>query len=280
MNPFISLLIIVATLVVIGLLIVLPGWHRSRSALTKTQRRRLVRLLPWAERLDRRRRARLFNRTARILADVPILSAADSQLPKHHQLTIAGQIGLLSLGVQARGMPLPAEIAVLPWNTDIPDAEPMTGLIEDVGELAIGGDWQRVRLSVSWAAVRKALVGGPDNPLVRQVAQLQWRALIDSAPETATESPWVEAIRGQRHALSTGDQTLLTITEDSTDADFFAIAAEIFFQRGEKLADAQPDLYALLAAHFDLDTTPVRPTGHRTPAPGNERPEAPSNHMT
>ncbi|HET7313591.1 zinc-dependent peptidase [Salinisphaera sp.] len=264
MNLFTSLLVVAGALVLVALLILGPGWLRRRPSLSAAERRRLGRLMPWTRRLDPRRRARLQARTALILRDIDLLGDSGRALSVDQRLAVAGQVGMLCLGAQPGQGRLPTELVVHANADDEWSDPPTAGLLEDLGEMATGESWQGLRLHVSWPAVVAALDGGPHNAIVRQVARLH----DFTAPTTAVAGgqTWGDALdREWRRVRETGS-SLLPADEDVALDEFFGQAAEAFFQRGEALAGAHPDLYAVLAAYFDIETASRRPAGHRTPA--------------
>ena len=264
MNLLTSLLVAAGALLGVALMILGPGWLRQRPTLSSSQRRRLGRLMPWTRRLDPRRRERLQARTARVLRDIELIGDSGGPLSEDQRLAVAGQVGMLCLGAQPSQARLPTEIVV----HDDADSEwsgpPMAGLLEDLGEMAAGGSWRTLRLRLSWPAVVEALDGGPHNPIVRQIARLH----DFSVPTTvvAGGQTWGDALDQEWRRVRETGSNLLPVDENVALDEFFAASAEAFFQRGEALAGAHPDLYAVLAAYFDIETARRRPGGHRTPA--------------
>ncbi len=262
MNLFTSLLVVAGALAGVALIILGPGWLRRRPALSAAQRRRLGRLMPWTRRLDPRRRARLQARTARILHDIDLIGDSGRALNENQRLAVAGQVGMLCLGAQPSQARLPTEIVV---HTDAESewsGPPVAGLLEDLGEMATGASWQTLRLHVSWPGIVAALEGGPHNPIVRQIVRLH----DFSVPTTVIAGgyTWGDALDQEWRHLRETRSNLLPVDDDIALDEFFGQAAEAFFQRGEALAAAHPDLYAVLAAYFDIETAPRRPAGHRT----------------
>lgn len=265
MNWFTSLLVALAALIGVTLLIVVPARLAPESRLATKQRRRLARLLPWRRQLDTRRWDRLCQRTARILGEVTLVDANGQTLTGNRRLAIAGQIGLLCLGTQSAETRLPAEIVVHAEGAPQAQEPQWTGVIEDISELATGQSWQTLRLHLAWPAVAAALSGAETNPVVRELARLQHF----SAPmsDNAASQSWADALENQRRSIvEQGGSALLQPADELDTDEFFARAAELFFQRGDALAQSHPELYALLAAYFDLETARSRPSGHRTPA--------------
>lgn len=264
MNLFTSLLVAAGALIAVALLIAGPAWLRRQPRLSPNQRRRLDRLMPWVGRLDARHRDRLRVRTARVLAEIELISENGETLAGEQRLAVAGQVGMLCLGAQPSQARLPSVIVVHAGGGDEWTGPPMGGLLEDLGEIAIGDSWQDTRLHVAWPAVAEALAGGPRNPIVRQLVRLH----DFSAPTTviAGGQTWGDALDIQWRRVRESRSNLLPISDDATLDDFFGEAAEAFFQRGEALAAAHPDLYDVLAAYFDIETARRRPAGHRTPA--------------
>lgn len=262
MNLATSLLVAAGALIAVALLILGPGWRR-RASLSAAQRRRLGHLMPWTRRLDTRRRERLQDRTARILRDIELIGDAGTALRENQRLAVAGQVGMLYLGAQPSQARLPTQIVVHADADSDWSGPPMVGLLEDLSEMATGGSWAGARLHIAWPAVADALAGGPSNPIVRQVVRLHDFA----APTTviAGGQTWGDALDAEWQRVRATRSNLLPLDDDTALDEFFGQAAEAFFQRGEALAGAHPDLYDLLTAYFDIETARRRPAGHRTP---------------
>lgn len=269
MNFFTSLLVAAGALFCVGLLILGPAWMRRRTKLSIHQRRRLTRLMPWTRRLDPRRRERLQAHAARVLGEIEILGDAGFELSADQRLAVAGQVAMLCLGAQPSQAHLPAAIVIYGHAGEEGPNPANPGLLEDLGEMATGAGWQEFRLRVSWPAIAEALDGGPFNPLVREVVRLH----DFTAPTTVTAGgqTWGDALETEWNTIRKTGSNLLPLDTDTDLEAFFGQAAEAFFQRGRTLAGAHPDLYAVLAAYFDIETAPGRPAGHRTPATGLSR---------
>lgn len=264
MNLFTSLLVAIGALICVALLILGPAWLRRRPNLSPNQRRRLTRLMPWTRKLDARRRVRLQLRTAGVLRDIDLIGDGQRALSPDQRLAVAGQVSMLCLGAQPSQTRLSGEIVIHADGDDDWPGLPTAGLLEDLGEMATGASWQAFRLHVSWPAVAESLAGGAHNPIVRQIVRLHDFA----APTTviAGGQTWGDALDAQWQCVRATRSNLLPIAEDDSLDEFFGRAAEAFFQRGEALAGAHPELYAVLAAYFDIETAHRRPAGHRTPA--------------
>lgn len=264
MNLFTSLLVAAGALACVALIILGPGWLQRRPTLSAAQRRRLSRLMPWTRRLDPRRRERLQTRTARVLRDIDLIGDSGHMLSEDQRLAVAGQVGMLCLGAQPSQARLPTEIVVHADADSEWSGPPVAGLLEDLGEIATGTSWHALRLHLSWPGIVAALEGGPYNPIVRQIVRLH----DFSAPTTviAGGHSWGDALDQEWRRVRQTHSNLLSVDDDIALDEFFGQAAEAFFQRGEALAGAHPELYAVLAAYFDIETARRRPAGHRTPA--------------
>lgn len=272
MNLFTSALVVLVTLAVIAWLVIRPERINRPGRLVPRQRRLVIRALPWWQKLDGRRRARLLGQVARLQQDITLVSGDGFTPDESQRMAVLGHIAIASLAPDINPHWLPDEIVIYGGPIDASETALPHDMIEDLGELATGESWASERLAVSWPQVARAARGsGPENPLIRGLAAWRMRQLMVDSDRHAS---WIAAYQAvyDRWARDPRGPTrqLLRQIEPGGDPDtelprFVGAAAEAFFQRGPELARILPGVYDLMATGFDFDTARRAPAGHRTP---------------
>ena len=138
----------------------------------------------------------------------------------------------------------------------------------------VGGGYMNGKLLLSQHALRAGFENaGRHNTGIHEFTHLLDKAdgETDGIPDYFLDHqyliPWVEMIRSEMHAIQTGssdiDEYALT-----NKAEFFAVAAEYFFNRPAAFASKHPELFALMERifHQDLDHDGgVGTVGHTDP---------------
>lgn len=278
------------TLVVVCLALVavasMIAWPQLRQRLhgavhlSPARRRTLFRALPWSSAVDTPRRERLLEIAERLLAETEIVGAGGHTVSDHQKLTIAGQIGVLSLGAQPLASELPREIVIYPADIDrSSETVGLHGIVEDLADLAIGADNTATRVTLSWPAVEAALAGAAQNPLIRALAHPRIFNDIDHDVATVARSDsWAAALGEQQAMLDAARSSVISLPADTSIERFLALAAEAFFQRPVVLRSEHPQLYELLAAYFDLDLAVQPPRFGTAPSHRRRARARPLNH--
>jgi len=238
--------------------------HRWRGpvALSVSERNRLAARLPWHAMLDDRQRDTLNRLSARLLAEVRFVGCNGMTVTRDMQLLIAGQASLLCLGAQPTEFSPPREILIYPDAFYIPrDMPDEQGIVEDAPMLASGEAWPQGRVILSWQDVEAALTGEPHNVVLHEFAHLLDFAApqAEGAPPMADYDSWSAAFGTAFERLRDSGSPVIDIYGAENPTEFFAVAVESFFQRGAALADAHPDLHAVMAAYFNIDTARQAP---------------------
>jgi len=83
----------------------------------------------------------------------------------------------------------------------------------------------------------------------------------DGVPRLSRRShyePWADAMSAAFQSLRSntakGRDALLDDYGATNEAEFFAVATEVFFERPEKLQEEMPDLYHVLSRYYQQDT--------------------------
>jgi len=123
----------------------------------------------------------------------------------------------------------------------------------------VGGGFLNGKLLLTRPSLHQGFMHkGPDNTGIHEFVHLLDKAdgETDGIPEYFLENsyvvPWLEMIRKETEAIRQGksgiDPYALT-----NKAEFFAVAAEYFFDHPQDLAEDHPELYALLERVFRQD---------------------------
>ncbi|GAB3672719.1 M90 family metallopeptidase [Salinisphaera aquimarina] len=265
MNIIAAILVIAGALAAAASIMAYPRLRRrwrKPAQLTAAEQRLLLERLPWRDLLTARQRDKLLRLSARLLADVRFVGCGGLVLTGEMQLVVASQASLLCLGAQPAEFALPGEILIYPDAFYIPrDLPDEHGLVDDLPLLAAGEAWQEGRVVLSWSDIRQALAGAADNVVLHEFAHLLDFAAPDTegAPPMAGVDSWSGPFSRAFDTLRAQGSPVIDIYGAESPAEFFAVAVEAFFQRGAELADAHPDLHAVMAAYFDLDTARCRP---------------------
>ena len=76
------------------------------------------------------------------------------------------------------------------------------------------------------------------------------------APFTAS-APWVDVVAKRLRTIRGGGKSPLRDYAGTNEAEVFAVAVEVFFEKPDELARRDPELFELLLTYFNQD--PRRP---------------------
>lgn len=265
MNSLGALVVIAGALAVSALIMAYPRLRRRwrpAARLDESDRRLLLDRLPWRDLLDARQRDKLVRLSARLLTDVRFVGCEGLEVTRPMQLIIASQASLLCLGAQPDTFDLPSEILVYPDAFYIPhDVPDEHGLVDDLPMLAAGEAWVEGRVILSWADIEQALAGAEDNVVLHEFAHLLDFAApgTEGAPPMTRFDSWSATLAETFDTLRRDGSPVIDVYGAQSPSEFFAVAVEAYFQRGAALSSAHHDLYAVMAAYFDLDTAAVAP---------------------
>lgn len=125
----------------------------------------------------------------------------------------------------------------------------------------VGGGYMNGKLLLSQEALRRGFShAGRDNTGIHEFTHLLDKADgdTDGIPDYFLERqyliPWVEMMRGEMEAIERGNSDIDSYAT-TNKAEFFAVAAEYFFNRPAAFAGKHPRLFALMERifHQDLD---------------------------
>lgn len=123
----------------------------------------------------------------------------------------------------------------------------------------VGGGFLNGKLLLTKPSLRAGFMRkGPDNTGIHEFAHLLDKADGDTngIPDYFLANnyliPWVEMIRTESEAILRGDSSIDDYAL-TNQAEFFAVAAEYFFNQPHRLADDHPQLFSLLEKVFQQD---------------------------
>lgn len=128
--------------------------------------------------------------------------------------------------------------------------------------LGMVGDGAMHRVMVmSLPSLRSSFANATDghNTAIHEFVHLIDKAdgAVDGVPEYLLQRPylmpWIKEMHREMAIMKRKRNPDINIYGATNDAEFFAVAAEYFFERPEKLAATHPELYALMSEMFQQD---------------------------
>ena len=193
------------------------------------------------------------------------------------RVTIAGQAAVTALGFGDEWFDSLKSVLVYPGDYLVPRTTPLDGGGElEWREARVGETWSGGSMVLSWPGVVDGgrLRDGPRSVVIHECAHLvdSLDGDIDGVPPLPADARpgWIEGITASRarfeEALDDGRSTAFDEYAAESDAEFFAVASECFFQDPHRLLRHDRELYDLLRAAWRQDPrarVPSRPTGGR-----------------
>ncbi len=186
------------------------------------------------------------------------------EITDEHRVTIAGQAALVTLGFEGQWFDSLKSVLVYPGDYVVPRSTPLDGGGElEWREARVGETWSGGSMVLSWPSVLDGgrLRDGPRSVVIHECAHLV-DALdgdINGIPPlpAADRGTWVagmEACRSRfEESLDDGRSTAFDDYAAESDAEFFAVASECFFQDPHRLVRHDRTLYDLLGAVWRQD---------------------------
>jgi len=200
-----------------------------------------------------------------LLAEKPFIGCQGLVVTDEVRVLVAAQAALLLLGRRAGYFPGLRQILVYPGafvvQRPVPDGN---GIVQDARRVLVGESWQQGQLVLSWDEV-VAGAAVPDDG--RNVVIHEFAHQLDQETGGANGAPWLgsrdryaawssvlgAAYEGLRSQVDRGEPTLIDPYGATDPAEFFAVASELFFERGAALHEAHPALYRELAGYYRVD---------------------------
>lgn len=179
------------------------------------------------------------------------------------QVTIAGQVGLMTLGLEEQYFERVLSILVYPTVYRAPHQTVVAGglVLEGGDSFRSGEAWPRGPVIFSWADVlaagqRETAGNVVYHEFAHQLDMLNGASADGNPPlesdELARRWPGVmkEHYDELVHDCREGEGTLLDCYGATNRAEFFAVATETFFTRGRTMAVVHPPLYEMLREFY------------------------------
>ncbi|WP_217283751.1 zinc-dependent peptidase [Pseudaquabacterium terrae] len=242
-------------------------WRRARwraQPFPAPWRRILRRRVPLINRLPPPLQQRLKGQVQAFLAEVPIIGCRGLVVTDEMRVTIAAQACLLLFGRTERFHNL-SQVLLYPGHFVVERAAPRPGgVLQDERRQLAGESWQQGQVILSWEAVRNGAAWPDDG---ENVVLHEFAHQLDQATGPANGAPalpgrmhaaqWTAVFRAawaQLHAsLARGETGCLGDYAAQSEAEFFAVATERFFEQPQALQAEYPALYAVLAGYYGVE---------------------------
>jgi MtfA peptidase len=223
--------------------------------------RRCVKQTQW---LDAAALERLRRWVAVFLAEKRFEGCGGLTITDEIRVAIAGQAAIITLGFENEWFDGLKSVLVYPGDYLVPRTTPLDGGGElQWQEARLGETWSGGSMVLSWPGVLDGgrLRDGPRSVVIHECAHLVdlLDGDIDGVPPlpAARRRAWVEALDVCRdrfeEALDDGRSTAFDEYAAESDAEFFAVASECFFQDPHRLVRHDRVLYDLLAESWRQD---------------------------
>lgn len=207
------------------------------------------------------------------LAEKPMIGCAGLVVTDAMRVIVAAQACLLQLGRRNHFFPALTQILLYPNAFIVQRTEAAgAGLQRDVQRVLLGESWSQGQVILSWEDVLAGAADPDDghNVVVHEFAhQLdQEKGVANGAPplpRRASRALWAQVLgqaferlraqvqgaqeiqgQGQRAGHERTQEPLIDAYGASDPAEFFAVVCEVFFERPEALAQAEPALFEQL----------------------------------
>ncbi len=221
----------------------------------------LVRRLPADLQLALKRRMQVF------IAEKPFIGCNGLEITDAMRVVVAAQACLLLLNRPDTDFDQLRQVLVYPGAFVVDRQRPeVGGVLRDERQVLAGESWSQGQVVLSWDDV---LAGAADPADGRNVVVHEFAHQLDQADGQSNGAPplprrmdarrWARVLQDEfstlQRQLVAGEPQLLGAYAATSPAEFFAVASEVFFERGPQLAAERPALYAELAAFYGVDPT-------------------------
>jgi len=258
--------LIVASLLVLAAVLYRYGRRRARGALPplpERWRERIAELVPQAAYVPAALEPLYAQRIEHFLRDKRFMGCNGFVVEDEHRLIVAGLVGLLLLREDAEVFPQLRSVLLYPTAFLVRHEEPdELGLVYDEPIEQIGESWQGDRVLLSWEDVEAALNGDSVNVVIHEFAhQLDdenpW---TEGAPAMKDYTQWSQVMQREYERLRRHRRPpVLDPYGAESPGEFFGVVSEAFFQTPQALQRHHAELYALLAAYYQLDPAACEP---------------------
>lgn len=233
-------------------------------------RRILRKRVPLVARLPVPAQLRLKGLVQSFLAEVPIIGCGGLAVTDEMRVTIAAQACLLLLGRAEGGQPAShfgnlRQVLLYPGAFVVEREAPLPGGVLQAQRRHLAGEsWQQGQVILAWDAVRDGAAWPDDG---QNVVLHEFAHQLDQADGAANGAPrQPDAHQARRWAtvfgaaqvrlhqrLAQGEPDCLGDYAAQNEAEFFAVATEVFFEQPQALEADHPALYEVLARYYGLE---------------------------
>ena len=227
-----------------------------------------------AQWLDEAETDRLRSWVAVFVAEKHFEGCGGLEITDEVRVTIAGQAGLVTLGFEGEWFDALKSVLVYPGDYIVPRSTPLEGGGElEWREARVGETWSGGSMVLSWPGVLDGgrVRDGPRSVVIHECAHLvdAIDGDIDGIPPLPAvgRQEWITGIAACRarfgEALDDGRSTAFDEYAAESDAEFFAVASECFFQDPHRLVRHDRTLYDLLSVAWRQDPRSRMPISPR-----------------
>ena len=270
-SPIPLLILIVLAAAWVTWLIVQPrmtGWRRERlrrNPFPQDWERIMRRWVPLVRRMPQDLQTQLKGHIQVFLAEKAFIGCEGQAITDEVRVTVAAQACLLLLNRPTGYYPRLRQVLVYPRAFWVLHTHPDEhGLVHGGREARVGESWDEGQVILAWDETRDSARIPDDafNVVLHEFAhQLDAEnGLTNGAPELGSaqrHARWAEVMRQAfvelQAQVARGEETVLDPYGASEPAEFFAVATEAFFERGQDLRQTQPAVYAELAGFYHVD---------------------------
>ena len=268
--PMIGL--VLATLAGCAAMLLHPAWVERRRARLRARpfpaawRRILRRRVPLVARLPAPLQLRLKGHIQVLLAEKPLIGCQGLVVTDEMRVTVAAQAALLLLGRERPDYFADLrQVLLYPGAFVVDRVAPMGGgVLQDQRRVLAGESWQQGQVILSWTDVREGAAVADDgrnvvlhefaHQLDQQTGAANGAPALHSRAQAARWAPVMREAYARLQALgASGQPSVLSDYGSTSEAEFFAVATEVFFEQPQALADEYPALYDELAVYYRLD---------------------------
>lgn len=221
----------------------------------------LVRQLPVDLQLQLKQRMQVF------IAEKPFIGCQGLVVTEAMRVVVAAQACLLLLNRPAEHFGNLRQVLLYPGAFVVDKVHHAAGgVLRDERQVLAGESWSQGQVVLSWDDVLEGAAVADDG---RNVVVHEFAHQLDQADGTANGAPalargadrkrWARVMGNEfahlERQLAQGEDNLLGAYAATNPAEFFAVASEVFFERGPLLAATRPALFAELAAFYRVDPT-------------------------
>jgi Mlc titration factor MtfA (ptsG expression regulator) len=220
--------------------------------------------MPLYERMPSELQLRLQGLVNVFLNDKSFFGSGGLEITDEMRLAVAGNACLLLLNQDDPRFPGSATILLYPDTIVTQQVEYDGAIIHEGQSARLGESWQRGPVILSWADVLRGINNPEDghNVVIHEFAHKldEENESMDGLPvlrEHADYPEWAR-VMSQEFAdlIERVQQNRNNVLDDygsTSPAEFFAVASEVFFEKGQQMKALLPKLYALLEQYYGVD---------------------------